>query len=64
MLINRPKKVIAQVAGYQIIVKSENDLEDADRFNRFCDEFKAALMVLASAPEKPKMATETLEKVQ
>ncbi len=45
MLINRPKKVIARVGKYNIIVKCE-EIAEADDFNKFCDEFQSVLMAM------------------
>ena len=49
MLVNRPKQVICKIGGYNIIVASDDVLEDEEKFGKFCQEFKGVLVVLSKA---------------
>lgn len=52
MLINRPRRTICKVGSYDIIVASDNQLEDGTKFDNFCQEFKMVLMAVVGAAKK------------
>ncbi len=54
MLVNRPSKVICKVGNYDIIVRSENQLEDSNKFDNFCQEFKMVLLAMTKAASNEK----------
>ena len=47
MLVHRPKAVICKIGTYDIIVSSDNPLEQESKFTQFCQEFKTVLMMVA-----------------
>lgn len=53
MLVHRPKTVICKVGTYDIIVSSDNTVEDEAKFHKFCQEFKAVLMMMVGQATKP-----------
>lgn len=52
VLVHRPKRVICKVGTYDIIVSSENSLENEEKFNQFCQEFKTILMMMVGQGPK------------
>ena len=60
VLINRPRKVICKIGAYEITVSSDNTLEQSDKFDAFCQDFKGMLMALL-ATVKSTQKSETSE---
>ncbi len=54
MLVSRPRKIICKVGNYEIIVASDNQLEDADKFDAFCQEFRMVLVAMTRAADNKK----------
>lgn len=52
MLVRKPRRVICKVGTYDITVSSDNDLENGDKFDKFCQEFKMVLMSMVASTKK------------
>ncbi len=55
MLLNKPRRLVAVLNGFEIGVESPSDNQDAASFDKFCEAFRLELFKLV---EQPKEATE------
>ncbi len=52
MLLNKPKRLVAVLNGFEIGVESPSDAQDAAQFDEFCEAFKREIAALLKKPEK------------
>ena len=63
VLVSHPKRVIARVGTFDITISSDNELENAEKFEQFCQELKAMLLMVTGIGKKKKVIETTAEEV-